>query len=66
MNLVEQLTQFMYSYPVQHHKKDLLKIVAAGEKQYQDRIAELENELALAKLQNKQDEESGGFGDHIY
>lgn len=45
MTLVEQLTTFMYNYPVQHHKKELLRLVELAEAKYIARIQELESKL---------------------
>lgn len=58
MNLSETVKNFLYNYPVQHHKKELLKIVETAENAYISRIEELEKKLAEKEEETKPDAES--------
>lgn len=45
--LAQLVEQFLYTHPVQHHKKELLALIREAEEGYLRRIAELENDAQL-------------------
>jgi hypothetical protein len=47
MTLVEKVEQFLYTHPVQHHKKELITLIKEAEEAYLKRIAELEQNQSL-------------------
>lgn len=58
MKLTDQVEHFLYTHPVQHHKKALVELVRAAEEVYLRRIAELENDLARVRAGSTVLEES--------
>jgi hypothetical protein len=59
MTLTEQVAQFLYTHMAQApNRKELLKIVQAGEMLYAERIQELEKKVAEKEGAKKQEEES--------
>lgn len=41
MTILAETEQFLYTYPVQHHKRELLKLIATGEAAYIRAIVDL-------------------------
>ena len=52
MSLVEEVEQFLYTHPAQHHKKELLDLIRRAEDHYLDRIAELESGQRVGNATN--------------
>lgn len=50
MKLTDQVEQFMYTHPIQHHKKELIAMIRNAEEAYLKRIAELQQDQAVKEF----------------
>lgn len=58
MKLAEAVKTFLYNYPAQHHKKELVKLVELAEKQYIDQIEALNTRIKKLEEQISNSSES--------